>query len=260
MLLAFLIALLLNTNVRGMPIFRTLFYLPSVTAGVATAILWLWLLNPNGLVNYALGLVGIVGPRWFGSTAWAMPGLILMSLWSIGGTIIIYLAGLQSVPQQFYDAASIDGAGRLARLRYVTLPMMTPAIFLHAGDRHHPVFQVFTPALVITDSEPRHVHLLLAAPVSQRLPLVNAATLSARLDAVVLILVHAAALLSRRWSTEGETGRQENQARRRPLSSGRPAVPARARPAGASPGVGVCAADRRRRAVHAALPVDDPTR
>ena len=150
-LLSFSIALLLNARVRALPLFRTLFFLPSITAGVATSILWLWLLNPNGLVNYALAIVGIQGPRWFGSTQWAMPGLIVMSLWSIGGTIIIYLAGLQGVPQQLYEAASIDGAGRLLQIRHVTSPMLTPTIFFTVVIELINAFQVFTPALVITN-------------------------------------------------------------------------------------------------------------
>jgi multiple sugar transport system permease protein len=154
MLLAFFIAQLLNADVRAMPLFRTMFYLPSVTAGVATAILWLWLLNPSGLVNYGLSLVGVPGPRWFGSSQWAMPGLILMSLWGIGGTIIIYLAGLQGVPQQLYEAASIDGAGWWGKLRHVTVPMMTPTIFFTMVIGLIASFQVFTPALVITDGGP----------------------------------------------------------------------------------------------------------
>ncbi|HEY3107411.1 MAG TPA: sugar ABC transporter permease, partial [Chloroflexota bacterium] len=154
MLLAFFIAQLLNADVRAMPLFRTMFYLPSVTAGVATAILWLWLLNPSGLVNYGLSLVGVTGPRWFGSSQWAMPGLILMSLWGIGGTIIVYLAGLQGVPQQLYEAASIDGAGWWGKLRHVTVPMMTPTIFFTMVMGLIASFQVFTPALVITDGGP----------------------------------------------------------------------------------------------------------
>jgi multiple sugar transport system permease protein len=153
-ILAFFIALLLNARIRALPLFRTMFFLPSITAGVATSILWLWLLNPNGLVNYGLSLVGIQGPRWFGSTQWAMPGLIIMSLWSIGATIIIYLAGLQGVPQQLYEAASIDGANWWQRTRHVTLPMLTPTIFFTMIIGLVQAFQVFTPALVITNGGP----------------------------------------------------------------------------------------------------------
>lgn len=154
MVLAFLIALLLNEKVRFMPIFRTLFYLPSVTSGVATVVLWVWILHPTGLLNSALAVAGIQGPNWFGSTTWALPGLILMSLWNIGNDMIIYLAGLQGVPQQLYDAAEIDGANSWQRVRYVTIPMMTPAIFLTLILGIIGSFQVFTAALVATEGGP----------------------------------------------------------------------------------------------------------
>jgi multiple sugar transport system permease protein len=157
LLMALLIALLLDTKVHGQAIFRTLFYLPSVTSGVASAILWLWLLNPNGLVNYFLELVGISpGPRWFGSTQWAMPGLIIMSLWSI---VIIYLAGLQGIPQQLYEAAIIDGAGLWQSFVHVTIPMLTPTIFFTMIIGLIAAFQIFTPAFVITNGGPANATL-----------------------------------------------------------------------------------------------------
>ncbi|MCE7987572.1 MAG: sugar ABC transporter permease [Caldilinea sp. CFX5] len=154
MVLAFLVALLLNERVRFMPLFRTLFYLPSVTSGVATVVLWVWILHPTGLLNRLLALVGIDGPNWFGSTTWALPGLILMSLWNIGGDMVIYLAGLQGVPKQLYEAAEIDGANAWQRVRYVTLPMMTPSIFLTLILGIIGSFQVFTAALVATEGGP----------------------------------------------------------------------------------------------------------
>lgn len=159
MILAFLVALLLNENARFMPLFRTLFYLPSVTSGVATVVLWVWILHPTGLLNRTLALVGIPGPNWFGSTTWALPGLILMSLWNIGGDMVIYLAGLQGVPQQLYDAAEIDGANAWQRVRYVTLPMMTPSIFLTLILGIIGSFQVFTAALVATEGGPGYATL-----------------------------------------------------------------------------------------------------
>jgi multiple sugar transport system permease protein len=154
MVLAFLVALLLNERVRFMPVFRTFFYLPSVTSGVATVVLWVWILHPTGLLNRLLATVGIAGPNWFGSTTWALPGLILMSFWNIGNTMIIYLAGLQGVPQQLYDAAEIDGANSWQRVRYVTIPMMTPSIFLTLILGIIGSFQVFTAALVATEGGP----------------------------------------------------------------------------------------------------------
>ena len=154
---AFALALLLNTQVRARALFRTMFYIPAITPAVASAILWLWILNPTyGLVNVLLkSFFGIdPGPNWFGSTTWAKPALIIMSVWGIGNTIVIYLAGLQSVPTTLYEAAAIDGAGRWAQFRHVTLPQMTPSIFFTLVLGVIGSFQVFTPALVITNGGP----------------------------------------------------------------------------------------------------------
>jgi multiple sugar transport system permease protein len=126
------IALVLNLKIRGQSIYRTLFFIPSLVPPVATTIIWLWLLNPQfGLVNYWLEKVGIPGPAWLGSEAWSKPSLVLMSLWGIGQSIVIYLAGLQDVPQDYYDAAEVDGAGPLLRMWHITLPLITPVIFFN---------------------------------------------------------------------------------------------------------------------------------
>jgi len=131
------LALLLNSKVKGMPVYRTLFYLPSLTPVVAVALLWLFLLNPDsGIVNQAwratLGAwFGLPAPTWMASEQWSKPALILMSLWGAGGGIILWLAGLQGVPQHLYEAADLDGAGVLARFRHVTLPMLTPYILFN---------------------------------------------------------------------------------------------------------------------------------
>lgn len=159
MILAFLAALLLNERVRLIPLFRTLFYLPSVTTGVATVVLWVWILHPNGLLNGFLGFFGIPGPNWFGSSSWALPGLILMSFWGIGTNMVIYLAGLQGVPQQLYEAAEIDGASAWHRALHVTIPMMTPSIFLTLVLGIIGSFQVFTAALVATEGGPGNATL-----------------------------------------------------------------------------------------------------
>ena len=155
MIMAFFVAILLNQKVKGQPIYRTAFYLPSVTAGVATAYLWILLLQPNGLVNQFLGIVGIDGPNWLTSSTWAMPALILMSFWGLGTTMIIYLAALQGIPQHLYEAASVDGAGVIRKMWHVTVPMMTPAIFLTAVLQIIGSWQVFTQALIVTNGGPR---------------------------------------------------------------------------------------------------------
>ncbi|MEX1020773.1 MAG: sugar ABC transporter permease [Litorilinea sp.] len=154
MIIAFIVAILLNQKVMGQPIFRTLFYLPSITASVASAVIWLWLFQPAGIINQGLGVLGIDGPNWLNSVTWAMPALIIMSFFGIGTEMVIYLAGLQGIPQHLYDAAMIDGAGWWAKLRHVTLPMMTPYFFMTAILGVISSFQVFTPALVMTNGGP----------------------------------------------------------------------------------------------------------
>ena len=146
------LAFLLNQKLRGMSIYRTVFYLPSITPVVATSILWLWLLNPEiGLINAGLGRVGIRGPGWLIDPAWAKPALVLMGLWGAGGGMIIYLAGLQDVPQTLYEAAALDGAGPWARLRHVTLPMLSPILLFQLIMGLIGFFQYFTQVYVMTN-------------------------------------------------------------------------------------------------------------
>ena len=154
-ILALLVALLMNQSVPGITTFRTIFYLPSITSGVAIAILWAWIFNPQvGIVNYALSLVGIKGPGWLTSQQWAMPALILMSLWGIGGSMIILLAGLQGVPQSLYEAARIDGATKWGEFWHVTLPMISPSLFFVTVVSVVASFQNFTNVRVMTQGGP----------------------------------------------------------------------------------------------------------
>lgn len=162
MITTFTTALLLNQNVRGVAIFRTIFYLPAVVAGVATALLWVNILDPNfGLINYVLGLLGIEGPGWLHSTEWAIPGLILMSVWGGGNTVVIYLAGLQGIPATLYDAAWIDGAGAWGRFRHVTLPMMSPVIFFNVITGTIASLQAYALVLIMTEGGPGNATLML---------------------------------------------------------------------------------------------------
>jgi multiple sugar transport system permease protein len=155
------LALLLNQKVRGLALFRTIFYLPSVVSGVATAVLWQLLLDPDhGGINYVLRMLGMKDPPgWLTSEQWAMPGLILMSTWSVGGMMLIFLAGLQSVPEELYDAALSDGAGSVARFRHVTLPLLTPTVFFNLVMAIIGSFQVFTQTFVMTDGGPANATL-----------------------------------------------------------------------------------------------------
>ena len=149
------LAVLLNQKVRGMSLYRTIYYLPAVVSGVAVAYMWIWVFTPEaGIVNYALSLVGITGPNWLFSTTWTLPSFVLMSLWAVGGGMVLYLAGLQGVPTQLYEAASLDGAGRWAAFWKVTLPMISPVIFFNFIIGIIGSFQVFTNSFVITGGGP----------------------------------------------------------------------------------------------------------
>ena len=148
---SFLLALLLNQKVRGVGFFRTVFYLPSVVSGVATALLWVNILNPDsGLINSILRVVGIKGPGWLVDPQWAIPGLILMSVWGAGNTIVIYLAGLQGVSPTLYEAARLDGAGAWHRFWNVTIPMMSPVIFFNVVTSLIASLQAYTLVLIMT--------------------------------------------------------------------------------------------------------------
>jgi len=133
MIIALSVAMLLNVKIRGMAIYRTIVYLPSLVPAVASAMLWLWLYNPKlGLINTVLSKLGVTNlPGWVADPDWAMPALVLMSFWGVGNTVIIYLAGLQDVPRELYEAAELDGAGTWAKIRHVTLPFISPVIFFN---------------------------------------------------------------------------------------------------------------------------------
>jgi multiple sugar transport system permease protein len=151
----FMVAFLLNLKVPGLPAWRTIYYIPSVTPGVAAAILWGIIFNPSfGIMNYFLSLIGIKGPGWLASQQWALPALIIMSLWAVGGGMIIYLAGLQSIPTTLYEAAEIDGANSLQKLTHVTIPLMTPVIFYNLIVGIIGTFQFFTSVYVLTRGGP----------------------------------------------------------------------------------------------------------
>jgi multiple sugar transport system permease protein len=147
------IALLLNVKgIRGIGVFRTIFYLPVVVPSVASALLWIWLLNPQyGLVNQALAAVGLPHPAWFYDPDWAKAGIILITVWGVGDVVIIYLGALQGVSQQLYEAAEVDGAGAWARLRNVTIPMISPAILFNLITGAIGAFQYFTQAYAISE-------------------------------------------------------------------------------------------------------------
>ncbi|MCL6528374.1 MAG: sugar ABC transporter permease [Thermaceae bacterium] len=152
----FLIALALNARIPGQGLFRALYFLPVVTAWVAVALVWKWLLNPGyGLVNHLLSLVGLQGPAWLFDPNWAMPAVILTSVWKDTGFVMaILLAGLQNIPREYYEAAAIDGAGGVDRLRHITLPLLAPALYFSLTISLINSFQVFDQVYVMTGGGP----------------------------------------------------------------------------------------------------------
>jgi len=158
---AFVVAILLNQNIRAVALIRTIYYMPSVLSGVAVAILWLWIFNPSfGPVNLLLKLIGVQGPLWFGSQTWALPALIVVSLWGVGGAMIIFLAGLQGIPTALYEAAAIDGANGWQRFWAVTVPMISPVLFFNVVMGIITSFQAFTNAYVMTRGGPDYATLM----------------------------------------------------------------------------------------------------
>jgi len=130
-LLAMLVAIIMNQSLKGIILFRTLYYLPVISPSIAVALVWALIYNTNfGILNYFLSLLGINGPKWLASTKWAMPAVILYSIWKgLGYNMVIYLAGLQGIPESLYEAAKIDGASSWTLFRYITLPMLSPTTF-----------------------------------------------------------------------------------------------------------------------------------
>ncbi|HEY5038668.1 MAG TPA: sugar ABC transporter permease, partial [bacterium] len=150
MVLSIMVALLMNQKVRGIALYRTVYYMPSVlAAGVAMAVLWKWIFNADsGLLNYMISLLTGIPmadcPKWLASEAWSKPALIIMSFWGVGGSMIIYLAGLQGIPTALYEAAEIDGANRWQQFWTVTLPGLSPVIFFQLIIGIVTSFQIFT--------------------------------------------------------------------------------------------------------------------
>jgi len=156
-----IVALLLNQIKTGLRIFRTIYYIPVVVSGVAVMVLWMFIFNPQvGLLNQFLGLFGIEGPGWIFDDRWALPSLILMSLWNIGGTVIIWLAGLMGVSESLYEAADLDGASRFQKFWYVTVPSISPTIFFNLIMGIIGALQAFGQAFVMTGGGPRNSTLL----------------------------------------------------------------------------------------------------
>lgn len=205
------LALLLNANVRGISVYRTIFFLPSIVPAVATSVVFMWILNPQiGLVNGILARFGIVGPAWLSDVKWAFWSLVLMSLWAVGGSMVIYLAGLKDIPIHLYEAATIDGAGPWSRMTRITLPMLTPVIFFNLvmGVIHS--FQYFTQAYVMTGGGPqdstRFYALYLFDRAFRYLDMGYASAMAWVLFLVIVLLTGLLFRSQRRWVHYGDNG------------------------------------------------------
>jgi len=151
MVLALGLALALNQPLRGIALIRTAYFLPVVTSATAVGLVWAWIYSPaSGLLNQAIGVIGLPAQKWISDPFWAMPAIVAMSVWQgLGINVIVFLAGLQGIPQEYYDAASVDGAARWARLRHVTLPLLTPSIFFTGILSLIGSFQVFDQVYIL---------------------------------------------------------------------------------------------------------------
>lgn len=154
-IIGLLISLMLNKDIKGIAIYRTLYYIPSIVPVVAGSILWAWIFNPNfGILTNVVNFFGITAPGWLSDPAWAKFSLILMALWGAGGGMIIYLAGLKNIPKVYYEAAELDGANARQSFINVTLPMISPTLFFQLIIGMIGSFQVFTQAFIMTNGGP----------------------------------------------------------------------------------------------------------
>jgi multiple sugar transport system permease protein len=208
-------ALLLNVRIRGQALFRTMFFIPSITPEIAAVFLWIWILSPEfGPLNNILYAIGIEGPGWLGSPVWSKPALILMSLWgAVGGsTMIIFLAGLQGIPAELYEASEIDGATTWQEFLNITVPMLSPAVFFNLVVGMIGALRVFTAAFVATNGGPMYTTmfymLYLFNNAFRFLYMGYASALAWLFMVLVLVLVVTQVWIGRRWVYyEGEVQR-----------------------------------------------------
>ena len=203
-LVALSLALLLNHKIRGVAVFRAIVYLPSILPAVATSIVFIWLLNPEtGLVNLVLKRLGVAGPDWLHDAKWAPWSLVFLSLWGVGGAVVIYLAGLKDVPVALYEAATMDGANAWQRTRRITLPMLGPVVFFNVTMATIGALQAFTEAYVTTQGGPEESTTFVALYLWKRawkyLDLGYASAIAWMLFALTVVILGALFAGQRRW-------------------------------------------------------------
>ncbi len=208
LLVSLSLALLLNSKVKGLGLYRTIFFLPSLMPVVASSILWMWMYNgQSGLINSGLRALGLDGPAWLADPAWSKPAIVIMAVWGAGNAMVVYLAGLQDVPSSLYEAAIIDGAGFFQRLFHVTLPMISPVIYFNVVLSIISGFQAFTQAFIMTGSTgaPERSTLFYVLNLYnvgfQDLRMGYASAMAWVLFVIILLVTFAATRLSQRWVT-----------------------------------------------------------
>lgn len=207
MVLGLAVASALNQKIRGTTVYRTLFYLPVVSSWVAIALLWMWIFNPRfGLVNYGLSFLGIEGPGWLFDPEWAMPAIIITSVWKdIGFVMVMFLAGLQGIPETYYEAASIDGATSWQRFRSITIPLLSPTIFFALVISLINSFQLFDQVWIMTGGGPAGATSVVVEQIVNNAfrysRMGYAATLSWALFALVFVVTIFQLRLQKRWVT-----------------------------------------------------------
>jgi multiple sugar transport system permease protein len=202
------LALLLNSKVKALGLYRTIFFLPSLMPVVASSILWMWLYNgQSGLINAGLRAIGISGPAWLADPTWSKPAIVIMAVWGAGNAMVVYLAGLQDVPTSLYEAAIIDGAGFFQRLIHVTIPMISPVIYFNVVLSIISGFQAFTQAFIMTGGAgaPERSTLFYVLNLYnvgfQDLRMGYASAMAWVLFVLILLLTFAATKLSQRFVT-----------------------------------------------------------
>lgn len=202
------IAVLMNQSIPGVKIFRTIFYMPTIITGVAAIFLWIWVLNPSGILNTVLGVFHIYQPLWFYDPKYSKAGLVVMSLWYIGSPMLILLAGLTGIPRSFYEAAEVDGAGMWRKFRSITLPMLSPTLFFIILTNIIGAFQVFNSAYVISTTagsqagDPQKSLLFYEVIIFQHfkaLEMGYASALAWILFVIILAVTVVQLYLSKRW-------------------------------------------------------------
>lgn len=204
------LALLLNHSLKGIRLYRTLFYLPAVVPMVAALLLWMKIFDPNiGFLNQFLRALGVEEPpSWLTSPVWAKPSIIIMGLWNVGGSMVIWLAGLKNIPESLYEAAAMDGAGAFSRFRHITLPLLTPYIFFNLIMGMIGVFQIFEQAYIMTSGGPEDATLFYAYKLfNEAFRYLNFGTAGAMawmMFLVILAITWINFLLGKKWVHYGD--------------------------------------------------------